>query len=539
MTTTVELPNVDIFDPIMCARRWAQCATQQEINVYLNKQIEVNRKVLTDTITAQNAINAASKDKLENHESRIANLESGLTSLDKAQQDLNTAFQALETDNNNFKSNVDLLLNQYQSTINLLQQNIDKISLSNEQLWSEVNNLKSQFDPEKLNQAISGYDNLLRESKAYTDKAAEELQTQIDSVSTNLQNVNTTLQQMIKDSELQMTTNMQSLRNELLSDIEQQNERITLFIQNTDNVLQLQRTWLSNEIARVDKRIDSLTDKVNANKQASDTRFTTEQARVNAAIAALQKSTNESDSDLQSQIDAHYQQMQYAHASNLNEINRVEEESKGRDDKLSESDLKQWETINAILEAQNKINDKMAQLEAYINDQIKSVNESLGLAQTAIENNSGDIEKNAQQITATQEQQGFLKQRTGWQYRQTFLANGANTYRYDLGWGFLNVTTTTSQVSASLELNSGNSGVVSVKATEYGRFQVISNTKYNIIENAAQANYAYGYIIGVSPIAPLMFCMYYDPNTKIVTFLSEYPQTASMNSEIGVAPKIA
>lgn len=235
MADSVELPNVDIFDPVMCARRWAQCATQQEINVYLNKQIDINRTVLKDTIDAQNAINAASKTKLADHDSRIAALESELKKLDKAQTDLNSAFQALQTDNNNFKSNVDLLLNQYQSTINLLQQNIDKISKSNEQLWNEVNKLKSQFDPDKLDAAIAGYDSLLKETKAYTDSEAAKLKTQIDGVASNLQSVNSTLQQMIQDNNISWNSNFDSYRNQINADLEQQNQRITAFIQNADN----------------------------------------------------------------------------------------------------------------------------------------------------------------------------------------------------------------------------------------------------------------------------------------------------------------
>ena len=355
MADSVELPNVDIFDPVMCARRWAQCATQQEINVYLNKQIDINRTVLKDTIDAQNAINAASKTKLADHDTRIAALESEVKKLDTAQTNLNAAFQALQTDNNNFKSNVDLLLNQYHTTINLLQQNIDKISVSNEQLWNEVNKLKSQFDHDKLDAAIAGYDSLLRDTKAYTDAEAAKLKTQIDKVATDLQNVNSTLQQSIQDNNIQWNSNFDSYRNQINADLEQQNQRITAFIQNTDNVLQAQRTWLANEIARVDKRIDSLTNTVTANKTASDNadkalsdRITQEVETLNQTItdlgSAQTKVIEGNRKDLQDQITALAEKEGSDTAALANDISIIRV-----------SDNRQWDTINSILEANNKI----------------------------------------------------------------------------------------------------------------------------------------------------------------------------------------
>lgn len=355
MSDSVDLPNVDIFDPVMCSRRWAQCATQQEINVYLNKQIDINRNVLKDTIDAQNAINAASKTKLADHDSRIAALESELKNLDKAQTDLNSAFQALQTDNNNFKSNVDLLLNQYQTTINVLQQNIDKISLSNEQLWNEVNNLKSQFDPDKLNAAIAGYDSLLKETKAYTDSEAAKLKTQIDGVASNLQNVNTTLQQMIQDNNTSWDSTMDGYRNQVNADLEQQNQRITAFIQNTDNVLQTQRTWLTNEIARVDKRIDSLTDVVAQNKTDANKQFTDEQTRVNLELEG-QHQEYTSFNTAQTQIIEQNRADSEKRDDDLKTlINSNKDSTDGDYNSLKDSDTRQWDTINAILDANNKI----------------------------------------------------------------------------------------------------------------------------------------------------------------------------------------
>lgn len=519
MADSVELPNVDIFDPVMCARRWAQCATQQEINVYLNKQIDINRTVLKDTIDAQNAINAASKTKLADHDTRIAALESEVKKLDTAQTNLNTAFQALQTDNNNFKSNVDLLLNQYQTTINLLQQNIDKISTSNEQLWNEVNNLKSQFDPDKLNAAIAGYDSVLRDTKAYTDAEAAKLKTQIDGVASDLQNVNATLQQMINDNNITWNSNFDSYRNQINADLEQQNQRITAFIQNTDNVLQAQRTWLTNEIARVDKRIDSLTNTVTANKTASDNADTALSQRIDREVEQLNQTITDLGSaqtqviegnrqDLQDQITALAEKEGSDTAALANDISTIRD-----------SDTRQWDTINSILEANNKIvkdhETFVKEYAAYVkqNDQniadIKSSvagnSNAIANLQTALE--SGTRFNQVNEIdTSKAASDSFTMGSSGLVCRYTV----AGTAGYN-------------NCAINFDVMDGTIAQMIIPANEYGRPQALPLATSNIVNPSQTAgNICRAFAINYNSLSEATVYIVWFPTRKVVKVFTKY-----------------
>lgn len=527
MAENYELPNVDIFDPVMTAKYWAKCATQQEINVYLNKQIDINRKLLIDTIKAQNDINAASKTKLADHDTRIAALESEVKALDTAQTNLNTAFQALQTDNNNFKSNVDLLLNQYQTTINLLQQNVDAIKLSNENAWKEINNLKSQFDPDLLNSAIAGYQAVLTETKAYTDSEAAKLKTQIDGVASDLQNANTTLQQMIQDNNITWTSNFDSYRNSVNADLESQNQRITSFIQNTDNVLQLQRTWLTNEIARVDERIDDLTTVVATNKKASEDSDTALGQRITQEVEQLNQTITDLGTAQTQVIEGNRQDSEDRDTALGKRIDATNTEV----DALKTSDGKQWDTINSILEAQNRINTNMENLYKYVNEQIELVKADIASNTSSIE----QLQTDSQTLALRTER---LEQRTGFKFKATAKADNSGAKTYSVGFGNLTFTATASQVSFVFALSAGVSGLVSVKDTAYGMYQVLGNTSYNVINNAAQPNVIEGRIVGYGGArTPVAFVIWYDPATATVTFQCEYETIAEVMPKDGDQPQ--
>lgn len=515
MADSVELPNVDIFDPVMCARRWAQCATQQEINVYLNKQIDINRTVLKDTIDAQNAINAASKTKLADHDTRIAALESEVKKLDTAQTNLNTAFQALQTDNNNFKSNVDLLLNQYQTTINLLQQNIDKISTSNEQLWNEVNNLKSQFDPDKLNAAIAGYDSVLRDTKAYTDAEAAKLKTQIDGVASDLQNVNATLQQMINDNNITWTSNFDSYRNQINADLEQQNQRITAFIQNTDNVLQAQRTWLTNEIARVDKRIDSLTNTVSANKTASDNADTALSQRIDREVEQLNQTITDLGSAQTQVIEGNRQDSEDRDTALGKRIDATNENVAA----LETSNGKQWDTINAILEANNKIvKDHEAFVKEYAayvkqNDQdIASLKSGVAGNTDAIANlqaalDSGTLFNQVNEIDTTKAaSDSFTMGGSGLVCRYTVTGTA----------GYNNC-------AINFDVMDGAVAQMIVPANEYGRPQALPLATSNIVNPSQTAsNICRAYAVNFNSTSEAIVYIVWFPTRKVVKVFTKY-----------------
>lgn len=527
MADSVELPNVDIFDPVMCARRWAQCATQQEINVYLNKQIDVNRSVLKETIDAQNAINAASKTKLDNHESRITSLETGLSNLNKAQKDLNTAFQQLQTDNNNFKSNVDLLLNQYQTTINLLQQNIDKISTSNEQLWNEVNKLKSQFDPDKLDAAIAGYQGVLADANKYTDSEIAKVNATIDA---NQSALNTW--QLEHDSNF----------NQYKANISQ---RFTDERNYVNQELQVIRGGFEAYRAHIDKTVSDYHDYFEAANNRQDKTIAALQQTVSDNKTAGDKALADTKADLQQQLDDQRTEYVSFNTAQTQIIEGNRADSEKRDEELDqkiadnaaqagamiqairESDQKQWDTINSILEAQNRINTNMENLYKYVNEQIELVKSDIESLKSSV----GDLQTESQALALRAE---YLEQRTGWKFKVTAKAGANATPKYDVGFGTLRFNVTANQVQVALDLNAGVSGLMSIKDTAYGMLQVISGTLYNVINGAGNPNVITGYIIGYAGSAsPVEFICWYDPATALVTFQCGYETNAQVMPKTG------
>lgn len=511
----VELPNVDIFDPIMCEQRWARCATQQEINVYFNKQIDINRKVLTDTIKAQNEINSASKTKLDTHESRIKSLEGELEKLDKAQEDLNNSFQSLQTDNNNFKSNVDLILNQYQSTISLLQQNIDKISTSNEQLWNEVNKLKSQFDQDKLDAAISGYDSLLKDTKAYTDSEAAKLKSQIDSVANDLQNINKTLQQSIDDNNTNWNSNFNNYRNTINSDLEQQNQRITSFIQDTDNVLQTQRTWLSNEIARVDKRIDSLSDTVKANKIASDDADTFLSQRIYNNASQLKQSITDLEAKQDSIIDGNRKDSEERDTALGVRIDTANNELSN----IKTSDSKQWDTINAILDANNKIVEDHENYVKEYKNYVKQNDKNIEDIKTGVSGNKNDIANLQTALTNSTHFDQVDEIDTSTAANNSFnIGNTGLTCRWAVTGtnGFNNCT-------INFDVKDDVVAHMTIPALDYGRPYNLPYTNSQIInpsQTAANVCIAYGF--NLNAMSETNICFVWYPSRKVVKVFSKY-----------------
>lgn len=530
MADSVELPNVDIFDPVMCAKRWAQCATQQEINVYLNKQIDRNREVLTATIKAQNEINAASKTKLADHDSRIAALESGLAALNKAQSDLNASFVALVTDNNNFKANVDLLLNQYQTTINLLQDNIDKISVSNEQLWNEVNKLKSQFDPDKLDAAIAGYTSVVADANKYTDAQIAALSKTVTANQTaaeqwrrdhdiNFQSYQLAISERFNEQQLFLNNELATMRG-----------GITLFRNQVDEVLNQMRDNLVSEVARLDA----------ADKKQSDLHAADERNN-EAAHQQLNALIQEVATNAQANLDAVTSQLNGVDAdikadilARDKAINARVDSVQAEIDKLKISGGKQWDTINAILEAQNRINEQMAELDAYIKQEIANVTQSLGLVANRVGNLESDSAEKGTQINALALRCEYLEETTGWKYRATVRADGSGTKTFKADFGSITFNCTASQVSFLFTPAAGITGMLSIPANDYGRMLPIPIGNNNVIQSSTAANFITGFIVGYADTkSPVPVMIYYNPASGNVHFLLGFERNASVQPQPG------
>lgn len=540
----MELPNTDIFDPLACVRRWEQYATQQEINVYLTKQIDLNRSVLKETIEAQKEINASSSTTLKDHETRIASLESGLKDLDTAQTNLNAAFQTLQTDNNNFKSNVDLLLNQYQTTINLLQSNIDKISVSNEQLWNEVNKLKSQFDPDKLDAAIAGYNSVLSDAKKYADDINSDLSAKITALTQTVTDNKTSTDAAIKAETEARQTEIANFEQEVRSALNQQTADINAFMTSVNKTNAAQRQWIETELERVNKRIDNLNNKVENYQEANANTHTDLKNQIAAAKKEAADNLQEKYDELNLYIKTVESTEQANTASLQDAIDQTQKDYKAaiktaqdalqaEIDELKTSDLKQWDTINSILEAQNRINDNMEALYKYVNEQIELVKSDIADLKSGV----AELQTGQQAVELRAE---YLEQRTGWKYKVTASAGASETLKYDVGFGVLRLVTTASQVQAAIDLKEGCSGMASIPATSYGQPQVISGTLYNMIANANNPNVVEGWIIGYQGSAsPVDFILWYDPATKLVTFQCGYETNSEVMPKSGTTPQVS
>lgn len=524
----MDLPNTDIFDPTVCVRRWEQYATQQEINVYLTKQIDLNRRILKETIDTQKKINESSATELADHEKRIASLESGLAALEKAQTDLNATFQALQTDNNNFKSNVDLLLNQYQSTINLLQANVDKISLSNEQLWNEVNKLKSQFDPDKLDAAIAGYESVLADAKKYADAINTDLQGKIDALTKTVSENKTELESAIKAETTTRQNEIANFEQEVRSALNQQTADINAFMTSVNKTNAAQRQWLETELARVDKRIDNLNNKVEQYQEANANTHTDLKNQIAAAKKDAADNLAAKSQELQTNIDA----LSEVVTSNYNDLsaeikkqrNEVDSKISSEVEKLQNeietlqtSDLKQWDTINQILEAQNKINTRMGELDAYITEQIGLVKSSLGLVEKRV-----DQLETKQAVTV--ENFKAVEARSKPQYAFVYTVGTAKDDSHEVGFATLNVQATSNQVNFNLTFESG----ALLMATRGGSFnQVNSGANMSAIAstNAPNVpNYFEGVFYNDTQTVPFEIHVVYNPFTKEVAFNFEYAE---------------
>lgn len=525
---TVTLPNVDIFDPIMCAKRWAQCATQQEINVYLNKQIDINRTVLTDTINSQNKINAVSKETLADHETRIKSLETGLSDLNKAQSDLNAAFQTLQTDNNNFKSNVDLLLNQYQTTINLLQSNIDKITTSNEELWAEVNKLKSQFDPDKLDAAIAGYDGVLASCKAYTDEQIKALTAIVDANKaafdswvldhdSDFQAYKISMSNKLNEIQGTWNTNLLTMQGQMDALVKSSN----LQFDNFD-------AKYTKEIARLDSLIVGINGEIkDINTAISD--GTTDRAAIRSEMESLHKTITGETAEQISGVNKTIDSLAATVSDNKTELENEIQKNSDDISELNASDSKQWDTINQVLTMQNTLVAKGDALQDSVNEQIKLVNVS-------VDANKSDIEKQATEITAINKQLSLIDLNAGkGQIIATFNGDDPIIAASTVSLDGINITTAKTSAAAynnvtlAVTADAGIGGVYVVPAVEYGRPQSLpmnstvtnpNNTNSNRIE---MEFFKAGWQVNAK------LAVFYNASTKLVQFVY-YPPIEENNT---------
>lgn len=382
MSECLTLPNVDIFDPVHTAKHWARCATQQEINAYLNKQISINRRVLVETIETQNKINANLKINDDDHETRIKSLEDRVDVLDTLQSEIQVKFNSLDASNTQFKSEVESLVNLYQTTISTLSDNVSACRLSLETVKNEVNTLKSSLDMSKIQELIEGYDALLEELKEEIEAAKTALREEFQG---NFDEFESRIEAIESDNESfqsQVNQDLISNRNYMETNIANIFEAIAKWRENLTTAIQALESQIKLGDDNLQTQLDALNETVNTNAEASrkrDEELNTliyeqvgeeSEARA-AAVAAVTRALNEEtearaagDSSLTEQLqtlnERVTQEVNTVNATITEQVNRLEgsiaAESTNRTEGdnaldarltiLEESDGKQWTTIN-------------------------------------------------------------------------------------------------------------------------------------------------------------------------------------------------
>lgn len=164
----------DIFDPIHCTNAYNRCATVEQIQTFLWQQIQRVQGFCNDFNNHQNIYNSENSAKVTANTNAINNINNQINSLKTLQDNLSTQMSTLQKDNNAFKLAVDNTLALYQTSINDIVKNIDKLTIDGQALQNRVGILESQTDLAKLQQIIKSYEEIKAEFasqlKAESDK---------------------------------------------------------------------------------------------------------------------------------------------------------------------------------------------------------------------------------------------------------------------------------------------------------------------------------------------------------------------------------
>ena len=387
------LPNVDIFDPVQCTKRWNQCATQQQINVYLNAEIVRTQECLQLFKTAQQGVNDILDGKIKNHETRIAALETAQAQLKQAQSDLQANFNSLNASNTQFQTDVDKTLKLYQASINAVTSVTNTLTAEQQSMWNEINALKSTIDPAKIQQAIAGYDAIMSETKALIAQNAAETDVKLKQLDTKFNTLSTDTANAISESNAQVSKRISDFTSSVSGDITAQNARISALVNSTsESISDLQKQISDNKVSsenadvELGKAIGQVRADIIAGNQAIGERISAEeQARkdgdnalkgtitANANIAAeADKATIKRIDDLKSGVDS-------AIAASDKRIDEIKSDVaaaiKANDDKTSAAIKASDEKLDAAIKAQDeRVDGKVESLEQWTDKKLLEIN---------------------------------------------------------------------------------------------------------------------------------------------------------------------
>lgn len=259
----VTLPNTDIFDPIKCVEEWNRCATDQQIHVYLNSQIQKTQQCLQSFVDGQNLVNSTLNTRSLDAIKRITAAEQEITRLDGIQTTLQENFRALSSGNNEFKLSTQQTLDLYQTSIDALTTANTKLTAAQEKLQADLSRLRNELDTDKINQALAGYDAILAEAKKLIAASEHEYSVKIQQLDTSFKNLDAELRNEIATHNAQNKKQIDEFRHEVQQQVTTINANLNAYIANTDKTITDFKTAVETKVRELSARIDATSENIN------------------------------------------------------------------------------------------------------------------------------------------------------------------------------------------------------------------------------------------------------------------------------------
>lgn len=259
----VTLPNTDIFDPIKCVEEWNRCATDQQIHVYLNSQIQKTQQCLQSFVDGQNLVNSTLNTRSLDAIKRITAAEQEITRLDGIQTTLQENFRALSSSNNEFKLSTQQTLDLYQTSIDALTTANTKLTAAQEKLQADLSRLRNELDTDKINQALAGYDAILAEAKKLIAASEHEYSVKIQQLDTSFKNLDAELRNEIATHNAENKKQIDDFRHEVQQQVTTINANLNAYIANTDKTITEFKTAVETKVKELSARIDATSENIN------------------------------------------------------------------------------------------------------------------------------------------------------------------------------------------------------------------------------------------------------------------------------------
>lgn len=259
----VTLPNTDIFDPIKCVEEWNRCATDQQIHVYLNSQIQKTQQCLQSFVDGQNLVNSTLNTRSLDAIKRITAAEQEITRLDGIQTTLQENFRALSSGNNEFKLSTQQTLDLYQTSIDALTTANTKLTAAQEKLQADLSRLRNELDTDKINQALAGYDAILAEAKKLIAASEHEYSVKIQQLDTSFKSLDAELRNEIATHNSENKKLIDDFRHEVQQQITNINSNLNTYIANTDKTIADFKAAVEKQVNDLSQRIDNSVESIN------------------------------------------------------------------------------------------------------------------------------------------------------------------------------------------------------------------------------------------------------------------------------------